>query len=101
VNQPDTIADRFFLHFKDATAINTMDAKRDFRVYSVEGSIYIISLNQKSGKVAITDMAGRIVANNFVEAHADLRIDMKDRTGVYIVSILSDKGVSNTKVVIQ
>jgi hypothetical protein len=101
VNQPDTIADRFFLHFKDATSINTMDAKRDFRVYAAEGSIYIISLNQKSGKVAITDMTGRIVANNFVEVHADLRIDMQGRTGVYIVGILSDKGVSNTKVVIQ
>jgi len=101
VNQPDTITDRFFLHFKDATGINTINAKLDFRVYAAEGSVFIVPLNQKSGKVAITDMTGRNVANNFVEPGTTLRIDMQGHTGVYIVSILNDKHVSSTKVVIQ
>jgi hypothetical protein len=101
VNQAATIPDRFFLHFRDATLINTMDARPDFRVYAAEGWIYIISLNHKNSKVAITDMAGRNVAGNFVEAGATLRIDMQGRTGIYIVSVFSDKSVINTKVVIQ
>jgi len=101
VNQPDTITDRFFLHFRDATSINVTDARPEFRVYAAEGSIYINSLNQESGKVAITDMACRIVASNFVEAGAKLRIDFHGHTGIYIVSVMNDKGVINTKVAIQ
>ncbi|MDO9253923.1 MAG: T9SS type A sorting domain-containing protein [Bacteroidales bacterium] len=104
-----TIADRFFLHFvdltkvpvKDLTAIQDTEVARDFRIYSADGAIMISSLNQQSGKIAVFDLNGRKIATGLAEAGANTRIDMHGNTGVYIVSVLTGKGKTNTKILVK
>lgn len=101
VNAPATITDRFFLHFMDITGIANPDATRNFNMYTVDGVLNIQSLQQLGGKVAVIDMQGRTIATGRVEAGATTRINMNGKTGVYIVSILTGKGINNTKILVK
>ena len=104
-----TLAGRFFLHFvdltkvpvKDLTAIQTRETALDFRIYSAEGAIIISSLNQQSGKIIVFDINGRKIATGLAEAGANTRINMNGNTGVYMVSVLTGKGKSNTKILVK
>jgi hypothetical protein len=109
VKEMATIADRFFLHFidktstppKDLTAITDKEAAQNFKIYSNDGTIIIASLQQQSGKITIFDINGRRIAIDRVNAKENTQIDMNGKTGVYIVSVLSSKGTSNTKILVR
>lgn len=101
VSEPATITDRFFLHFIDVTGVPKPDIARNFNIYTTEGVLNIHSLQQMGGKIAVIDMLGRTVATGRVEAGATTRIDMHGNTGVYIVSLITGKGISNTKVIVK
>jgi hypothetical protein len=104
-----TLADRFFLHFvdltkvpvKDLTAIQDKEAARNFKIYATDGAIMVSSLQQQSGKIAVFDINGRRIATCPADAGATTRIDMQGNTGVYIVSVLTGKGKSNTKILVK
>jgi len=101
VNTPATITDRFFLHFMDVTGIAKPDAARNFNIYTVDGVLNIQSLQQLGGKVAVIDMQGRTIATGRVEAGETTRINMNGNSGVYIVRVLTSKGINNTKVLVR
>lgn len=109
VSAAATLANRFFLHFvdknaippKDLTAIQDRDAAQSFKIFATDGTIIITSLQKLSGKITVFDINGRRIATAPVEAGATTRIDMHGNTGVYIVSVLSGKGISNTKIVVR
>ena len=94
-------ADRFLLNFVDATSVPDPQKAKDFNLYVSDGILTIQSLQQQGGKVAIIDMTGRTVATGRVEAGAATQINMQGHTGVYIVSVLSGKGIINTKVLVK
>jgi hypothetical protein len=101
VNVPGTIADRFFLHFIDVTSVADFKQSKEFNVFATDGKINIQSLQQQSGKVAVFDMVGRTIATGRIEAGATSQIDMHNNTGVYIVSVLTGKGINNTKIIVK
>ncbi len=102
VNQSSIITGRFFLHFKNSeVGISNQEVNTDFRVYTQEGKLFIQSAGQQSGKVTVTDMAGRNIANSQVEAGATIQINLSGHSGVYIVSVLTAKGKSNTKIIVR
>ena len=101
VSAPATFTDRFFLHFMDVTGVSNSDVARKFNMYSTDGVLNIQSLQQLGGKIAVIDMLGRTVATGRVEAGATSRIDMHGNTGVYIVSVLTAKGISNAKIIVK
>ncbi len=101
VSEPATIADRFFLHFMNVTGISNTEATPGFSMYSVDGILNIQSLQQIGGKIAIIDMQGRTIATGRIEAGAATQINMNGKTGVYVVSILTGKGIINTKVLVK
>ena len=109
VSAPATIANRFYLHFKDVmtdpnkftTSVSDKPAAQDFNMYSAEGTIIISSLQQQKGKVVVFDMLGHKMATGLVEAGANTQIDMRGNTGVYIVSVITSKGSSNTKILVR
>ncbi len=104
-----TIADRFFLHFvdltkapvKDLTAIQDKEAAQNFKIYASDGAIMVSSLQQQSGKIAVFDLSGRKIATGLADAGGNTRINMNGNTGVYIVSVLTGKSKSNTKIVVK
>ena len=56
---------------------------------------------QLNGKVKVYDMAGREVAHGTLLPDQTTRIDLHNQSGVYVVSVISNKGVSNVKIVIR
>lgn len=98
---PQDATDRFVLHFIDETAIPETATAKDFSMYSSDGNITVKSLNQLGGKIAITDMMGRTIATGRVEAGSTTQINVHGTSGVYIVSVLTSKGISNTKVIVK
>jgi len=92
-------AARFELHFRNFTGIKETQPSKDFNIYASEGMVNIQSLQQLSAKVVITDMIGRTIATGRVEAGAAARIHIQGNSGVYIVSMITNKGKTNTKIV--
>ena len=92
------VADRFVLHFQNTTSVPDLQKERDFNVLATDGIITIQSLGRLSGKVAIIDMMGRTVAIGRVEAGGSTQINIPGNSGVYIVRVFTNKGISNTKI---
>jgi hypothetical protein len=92
---------RFLIHFQDATGINDPVTGKDFTVYCDGNVINVLATEQVSGPVKVCDMAGREVASAMMVPNKTTRIDMIGHTGVYLVSVLSNKGISTAKVVIK
>jgi hypothetical protein len=101
VNEPGSISDRFFLHFMDVTGIPNSEVAMDFKIFSTEGMLNIHSIQQLGGKIAVFDMLGRTVATGRIEAGATTQVNMKGNTGVYIVSVLTSKGIRTTKIMVK
>jgi hypothetical protein len=101
VGETGTITDRFFLHFMDVTGVFSPEAERNFNMYSTDGVLNIQSIQQLGGKVAVMDMLGRTIAAGRIEAGATTQIDLHGGTGVYIVRVLTGKGISTTKVIVK
>lgn len=101
VSEANTISDRFYLHFLNVTSVPDPQVGQCFSIYSTDGSIIITSMQSLSGKIAVIDMRGRTVAKGIVGAGSTTRINVQGNTGVYIVSVLTAKGRSNTKVIVK
>jgi hypothetical protein len=92
---------RFLMRFQDATSITNLDTARDFTIYAENDVITVLQTRKLSGKITVTDMAGRTVAIASLMAGSPMRIDMCGHTGVFIVSILTSRGISNTKIILK
>jgi hypothetical protein len=92
---------RFRLHFKDATSVSDPEAARNFTVFTENGFVNVQSNSMISAKVKITDMAGRTIATANLNAGETSRIHMLGQTGVYVVSLITAKGVSNEKIIVK
>ena len=92
---------RFLLHFKDATSVNDVAAGKDFSVYTDGNIINVLALQAISGQVKVYDMAGREIASVVIIPNQATRIDMHRQSGVYVVSVITNKGISNSKIVIK
>jgi len=109
VNQSETITDRFFLHFvdlttvpgKEITTVSEKETSQLFRMHSADGAILITSLQQQSGKIVVFDIGGRKIASGNVDSGSSTQINMRGNKGVYIVSVHSGRGISNTKVLVR
>jgi len=101
VNEPGTITDRFFLRFIDVTSVADFKQSKEFNVFAKDGKINIQSLQQQSGKVAVFDMLGHRITTGRIDAGAYTQINMNGKSGVYIVSVITDKGINNTKIIVK
>jgi hypothetical protein len=94
---------RFSLYFSDLLySINDLD-DNTFKVYSNDNSIYIRNNDPKSvtGTVLVYDMIGKQMMQQNLNGDAITRINPNLNRGFYIVSVKTDKGVSNQKVYIN
>lgn len=93
---------RFLLHFQNLNTTITDPAEtNNFTTYANNGVITILQTGNHSGKVTVTDMAGRSVATAGLNAGSPTRIDMRGHTGVYLVSVLTTNGIRNTKIIVK
>jgi len=109
VSAAGTFANRFFLHFidknlipeKEFTSVSEKEIAQNFTMFTVDGVIKVTSTQHQSGKIAVYDLLGHKIAAGRVDAGASTQIDMQGKTGVYIVSVLSGKGISNKKILVK
>lgn len=94
-------ANRFLLHFSDATSVENPENTSGFTVYNDNGIVNVISMKAVTGQVKVYDMAGRTVATAALVPNQATRIDMHGQSGVYVVSVIHNKGTSNSKLVIK
>jgi hypothetical protein len=94
-------ADRFLLNFLDVTSVADPKQAKDFSIYVSDGILNMQSFQQLGGKIMVTDMMGRTIATGRIEAGATTQLNINRNTGVYIVSVLTAKGRSNTKIIVK
>jgi hypothetical protein len=97
----DDTKERFLLHFQNSTGISIPEDSKSFNVYAADGIIHIQSLQQLGGKIAVFDMLGRIIATGLVDAGGITKINIQGNIGIYIVSVLTSKGKSNSKILVK
>jgi hypothetical protein len=91
---------RFVLHFQDATSISNSDLIKDFAIYQEEGFITVLKAGTLVGHVIVSDIAGRRIGLASLTESSPTRIQVQG-SGVYIVSIISNSGVSNSKIFVK
>jgi len=101
VSNPSIISGRFFLHFQETTGISDPVEAKDFSVYALDGVVNVTSLQQLSGSVTLSDMAGRKLAETSLLLGSPVRINMNGHPGVYIVTIITKTGRTNAKIIIN
>ncbi|NVO20850.1 MAG: T9SS type A sorting domain-containing protein [Bacteroidetes bacterium] len=98
---PGDDPNRFRLHFKDATSIADPDAANNWTIYSQDGVLTVLSAQLLTGKVNVTDMEGRMIASNLLKSGEATHIDLRGHSGIYIVSVITSKGISNEKIIVK
>jgi hypothetical protein len=100
-SEPADATSRFLLHFQNVTSITNPDVAKDFTIHAENGIITVRQTQSLSGNINVTDMAGRIVAGTSILTGLPATINMQGPPGVYIVSIITSKGVSNAKIFVK
>jgi len=90
---------RFYLHFKDATAIEESPYNSAIRVYAAERSIFIRGTN--TGYVCLFDLTGRIIMQQDFSGEGMISIPASLKTGIYVVTVQNGKEVKTGKVFIK
>jgi len=95
-------ANRFILHFKDASAINDLDTQEQFAYYS-NGSIYINNdETQGFESVQLINMAGQIIQTKTLGNESLEKMNISNiETGMYILHLISDNNTSVQKIMID
>ncbi|MEZ5082915.1 MAG: lamin tail domain-containing protein [Bacteroidales bacterium] len=97
---PDDISDRFLLHFFNPNtngAIDTQSTDKIF-VFVVNNTVKILSDKPISGEVKIYDMLGQEVISNQLSSSNDYEISMINKSGYFIVALVSDRNMINKKI---
>ncbi len=94
--------DRFVLHFYDiAFGIDDELAYQPIRIYSDRTDAFIINDSEQLIKeISVYDISGNLMASRSTVNAAHTRIFVSDRTGYYVVKVITDKAVYSEKVLI-
>ena len=95
-------AQRFILHFKDATAVNNPEQAEQFAYYS-NGSLYISNNETNSfTSIQIINMAGQIIKVEPLGHQSLEKVELADVTrGMYLVQLISDNNARVQKIMIK
>jgi hypothetical protein len=90
---------RFYLHFKDATAVGEDLQQSDIKIYTSNEQIIVTGADK--GNLMVSDVMGRIVLEESISgsSHATVRANLK--TGIYLITLQSGNTVVTEKVFIK
>jgi hypothetical protein len=89
---------RFFLRFKNITATGEEDDAAPLQAYCAKKYLYVCNPEGLSGTVTVTDLAGRLVAEFGLSGEGIQQQNLNFGTGIYIVHIISSRGIYRNKV---
>ena len=94
-------ANRFLLHFNGITSVEDMEYTKAPLVYSAYGAIYIQGHEITKADVFIYNINGQIIGHDITNGDELQRLNIKVRSGIYIVSIRTNNDIKNYKVYIR
>ncbi len=96
------ITDRFLLTFKNdyATAISSDKNTQKSRIYSYDNFIVIKTPELKDAKYLIYSVNGQVIKGGKLESNTTTTINI-DKTGIYVVKVVSSNGVESQKVILN
>jgi hypothetical protein len=95
---------RFYLHFKEATAIEDFFPKNKILIYVDGQQIFIkngvVETHGRASLLTVSDMMGRIVLQQNISGSGEITIPVNLKTGAYLVALQSRDKVVTEKVYI-
>ncbi len=99
---PESDIGRFYIHFRDITAINENNYINRLRAYTINNIINIINPEMKTGQVQIIDLSGKLISTYMLSGNTKQEITINSNSGFYIVNIKTDNGeIISNKVIIN
>mgnify|MGYP000889107843 CR=1 FL=1 len=92
---------RFYLHFKDATAIQNHTPEREPLTFYTPNTLNIRNLQPGNYQITVSDIAGRSVAAKQVSTDGSVEMPLSLQTGVYIVEVSSESARFANKIIIK
>jgi hypothetical protein len=93
---------RFELHFLSTTGVTPVKENINMQVYASNNKLYINQSTVLDGKIALYSLAGQIISNWDLEASPSQNVSLPQLApGIYLVSVRTNMGTFNQKVVIQ
>jgi hypothetical protein len=90
---------RFFLHFKDATAIGENPDNSNILIWSAYRQIYI--KGSDAGKVTVLDVMGRVILQKEISDNESISVPVNLQSGIYLVTVQNGKEIKTGKVFIK
>jgi hypothetical protein len=91
---------RFYLHFKDATAIGEINTTPIVTFRYVDGKILINNPEHQTGMVSLVNIQGQVLLDFRMNGEATTEIHVNQPTGVYILLVQTDKIKSGSRIFI-
>ena len=91
---------RFLLHFMALTGVDNPIAN-PVEIYSYNSSVYVKNVTDASASITISNIAGQSVYSGKLENTSVNKIDLNLNTGYYVISVVTDSGISTEKVFIK
>lgn len=92
---------RFSLSFATTLGINPENSS-DYKIYTYNKTLFINQPEAKKGLIRIYSTAGQLVSTNNLDARISQTVDLSNLApGIYVLTINTDKGLYNQKVVVK
>ena len=93
--------ERFHIHFSGPIGIQEQSSTSPVSIYSYNRTIYIGGLMENEKEVFIWSMIGQQIRHQSFDKQGLISIPMTDRSGYYIVKVVSRAGCSTGKVFLK
>ncbi|MEZ5147887.1 MAG: T9SS type A sorting domain-containing protein [Bacteroidales bacterium] len=70
-------------------------------IYSYNSSVYVKNVTDASASITVSNIAGQSVYSGKLENTPVNKIDLNLNTGYYVISVVTDSGISTEKVFIK
>ena len=92
---------RFYLHFKDATAIGEVLPQSKISCFAYNGKLIINNPENQKGVVSVTNLTGRQLFTDNLSGSENQEINLALTTGIYIVYFQTEISKTSKKIYIK
>ncbi len=99
INQSGT--GRFYLHFKDATAVDEPDDQQEVVLSYLNGKLMIRNPLHLRGMVFLANTIGQVLQKYELQGEGSMEIALCQPTGIYIVSVQTNTAKTSRKIFVR
>jgi len=92
---------RFYLHFKDVTAIGEIEPETKITFRYLDGLILITNPDMERGSISLVNISGQVLDMYGMDGNDKQEFTINQASGIYIISIKTKKSVLNRKVFVK